>query len=86
MALKDGEKAYVIVATPWAYQWSTGVPSMEIHSAESHPGQRLPNYGVILEMNIKAIPPLREGAIRRCFSLSRDHQDIFELLDIPCEK
>ncbi len=56
---------------------------MEIHDAESTNGTRIPDEGALIEVEIKAIPALRSGPIKKCFMVAQ-YRGVFAILDKEC--
>jgi len=74
LALKDGESASVLLASVQRSEWSS--PWMVVDDLETD-GTRVPDEGVIVEIEISAQPPMPDGIIVRRFEISRDGRVIY---------
>jgi hypothetical protein len=89
MPMEDGETASIILVYPYSSEWHSRPWILELGYAHSggHGDQFVGEKGVIIEVEIKAIPPLKDGPTRLCYKVfRRNTNDIIIAEDVPCEK
>jgi hypothetical protein len=88
LLMKDGDMADVSLVSPYISEWHSRPWIIEVNYAGSSHGSQFDGQrGAIIEIEIKAVPPLKEGPTRLCYKVIRSnpHGDIL-VEDVPCEK
>jgi hypothetical protein len=75
MTLNHGESASVVLASVQHSEWSN--PWMVVNDIEDIDGTRVPDEGVIVEVEISSKPSMRGGTIVRHFEIWRECQVIY---------
>ncbi len=80
--LRHGERADWVIANASRYGGYRG-PTMTLQDANSqYSGTSVPSSGVILELELRAVPEWKKGKIRRYFKLSSRYPEIIELTEV----
>jgi hypothetical protein len=80
--LRHGERADCEIAKATRYGGGLG-PHMELQDANSeYSGEHVAPSGVILELELRAVPEERGGTIKRYFKLSSRPPEIIELTEV----
>jgi hypothetical protein len=85
MLLRDGERAVIELAEIVNSGWANGEFTYVLNS-ELPTGIRFRTIGVIIECELTASPPTREGTITRCFAVGLDKYRHLGIEDVPFDK
>jgi hypothetical protein len=87
MLLREGETANIVLVNPYSSEWHSRPWALILEDAEGSHGAQFNSEGAIIELEIKAVPPLKDGPLRLCFKVTRPNSGGDILIEnVPCDK